>query len=64
MVEVDALSVLGTVVGVGVLLVGLAALVDLPTALAIGIGVALGQALGGVGSVVLGAGLVLLVRRG
>lgn len=61
--DADTLELLGTVVGAMLVAVGLAVLVDLPTALATGVGVAIGQGVGAVGSIVLGAGLVLLVRR-
>lgn len=63
-VETDVLEILGIGVGVALVAVGVAVLVGLPTTIAAGIGVALGQVLGGMGSVALGAGLVLLVRRG
>ncbi len=63
-IETDTLEVLGIAAGAALIAIGLAVLVDLPAALATGIGVALGQFLGGVGSVLLGTGLVLLVRRG
>ncbi|PSQ22586.1 hypothetical protein BRD01_08985 [Halobacteriales archaeon QS_8_65_32] len=59
----DALERLGIAVGVLLIAVGIVVLADLPAALATGIGVALGQTVGALGSVGIGAGLVLLARR-
>lgn len=61
---IDALTVLGVVIGAALLVVGLGALVGLPQALArSGALVAIGRTVGALLTVVIGAGLVWLVGQ-